>query len=79
MTETMKNVKQLLKEKGSSEAILTDIQEIIEVAKVKAIRSVDFERVNMYWKIGERIVKEEQNNKERAEYGKYIIINLTNQ
>lgn len=30
----------------------------------------------MYWKIGERIVVEEQDNKECAEYGKFILKNL---
>ena len=56
--------------------ILSDIQTIIESAKERAIRSIDSERVQMYWKIGERIVVEEQNNQERAEYGKFIIENL---
>jgi len=56
--------------------IITEIHYIIEQAKKHAIRSVDFERVQMYWKIGERIVTEEQANQNRAEYGKYIVENL---
>jgi predicted nuclease of restriction endonuclease-like (RecB) superfamily len=56
--------------------ILSDIQNIIKTAQNNAIRSVDFERVQMYWKIGERIVVEEQDNQERAEYGKYILSDL---
>ncbi|MCH4168676.1 MAG: PDDEXK nuclease domain-containing protein [Streptococcaceae bacterium] len=57
--------------------IVSDIQYIIDNARNNAIRSVDFERVQMYWKIGERIVVEEQNNQERAEYGKFIVENLS--
>lgn len=56
--------------------ILSDIQSIIENSKNEAIRSVDFQRVQMYWKIGQRIVVEEQNNQERSEYGKNTINNL---
>ncbi|MCL2207248.1 MAG: PDDEXK nuclease domain-containing protein, partial [Fibromonadales bacterium] len=40
------------------------------------IRSVDFERVLMYWKLGERIFVEEQQGKKRAEYGAYLLKNL---
>lgn len=31
----------------------------------------------MYWRLGERIFVEEQQEQERAEYGKYIIVNLS--
>lgn len=53
--------------------ILFDIQNIIKTMPNNSILSVDFERVQMYWKIGERIVVEEQGNKECAEYGKFIL------
>lgn len=33
--------------------------------------------VEAYWEIGRRIVEEEQNGKERAEYGKEILQNLS--
>ena len=60
-----------------SERLLVDIREIIENAKNNAVRSVNSERVQMYWKIGRRIVVEEQNNNERAEYGKNTLTNLS--
>lgn len=41
-------------------SIITDIKSIISNAREQAIRSVNFERVVMYWKIGERIFEEEQ-------------------
>lgn len=59
-----------------SKTILSDIQTIISQAKQNAVRSVNFERVVMYWKIGERIFIEEQEGKERAEYGAAIIKTL---
>lgn len=57
--------------------ILQDVQKIIESAREEAVRSVNFRRVQMYWQIGERIVNEEQGNSAKAEYGKYIIENLS--
>ena len=34
---------------------VSDVRHIITSARDSAIRSVDFERVKMYWKLGERI------------------------
>lgn len=56
--------------------VIQDIQEIISQARDKAVRSVNFERVLMYWQIGKRVFEEEQRGKERAEYGTYLIKNL---
>lgn len=39
---------------------ISDIRQIIDSARNKAVRSVNFERVVMYWQIGQRIVEEEQ-------------------
>ena len=55
---------------------LHDIRTIITTAQANAVRSVEFHRVEMYWKLGERIFVEEQQEKERAEYGAYLIQNL---
>lgn len=57
--------------------LLNDARSIIQNAKNNAVRSVDFCRVQMYWSLGKRIFEEEQNGKERADYGKYIIKNLS--
>lgn len=56
---------------------ISDIKQIISSARTSAIRSVDFERVRMYWRLGERIFVEEQEGKERAEYGSFLIHNLS--
>ena len=56
---------------------VSDVRHIIISARESAIRSVDFERVKMYWKLGERIFVEEQQGKDRAEYGSFLIRNLS--
>ncbi len=53
--------------------ILDDARNIIESAKSAAVRSVDFSRVQMYWNLGRRIFEEEQQGKERADYGSYLV------
>lgn len=57
--------------------IVHQIQGIIAAAREKAIRSVDTERILMYWQIGKVIFEEEQQGKERAEYGKYLIKSIS--
>lgn len=55
---------------------LADVKQIIDAARRNAVRSVDFCRVQMYWHIGRRIFEEEQQGKERADYGTYLIKSL---
>lgn len=55
---------------------IQEIKSIIGQAQIKAIRSVEFYRVEMYWQLGKRITNEEQHGKERADYGTYLIRNL---
>jgi hypothetical protein len=56
----------------TNQSVIADIHAIIHHAKDKAIRLVDHERTLMYWQIGERIFKEEQQEKDRADYGNYL-------
>jgi len=58
-------------------ALSQEVQRLINNSKDKAIRAVDFERVILYWSIGKRIFEEIQGGKERADYGKHIIKNLS--
>ena len=62
-----------------NQSVISEIKAIIAKAKDEAIRSVDHHRTLMYWHIGERIFEEEQQGKERAEYGKYVIKYLSEQ
>lgn len=57
--------------------LIQQVKEIITNAQNNAVRAVNRERVIMYWKIGEKIFIEEQNGKERAEYGAYITKKLS--
>jgi hypothetical protein len=57
--------------------IIRQIKSIIAASQERAIRSVNTERVMMYWKIGKVIFEEEQAGKERAEYGKYLIKSIS--
>ncbi|HBA45951.1 TPA: DUF1016 domain-containing protein [Candidatus Nomurabacteria bacterium] len=55
---------------------IAEIKEIIVQSRVRAVQSVDFQRVLMYWHIGKLIFEEEQHGKARAEYGEKLVRNL---
>lgn len=57
-------------------SIIKDIKRLITNAQQKVIHTVENQRVLLYWSIGKRIFKEEQEGKERAEYGKQLIRTL---
>lgn len=59
-----------------SGSFVQDVKTIIGLSRTQAVRSVEFHRVQMYWKLGERIFVEEQQGKERADYGAYLIRDL---
>ncbi len=61
---------------SQSDAFVVEVRQIIDEARSNAVRSVDFCRVQMYWNIGRRIFEEEQQGKDRADYGTYLIVNL---
>jgi hypothetical protein len=65
-----------MKEIQNINHLYDEVREIIASARQNAVRSVDFTRVQMYWQIGRRIQEEEQNGKERADYGAYLLKNL---
>lgn len=54
-----------------------DIKQILDKARSAAFRTVNFLMVESYWNIGRLIVEEEQKGKKRAEYGKYLIKELS--
>ena len=61
---------------GATQSLIQDLRQIIETARANAVHSVDFCRVQMYWNLGQRIFEEEQQGKERADYGTYLTRNL---
>ena len=60
-----------------SKNYINEIKTILKNARQKAYTAVNSAMVEAYWEIGRRIVEEEQNGKERAEYGKEILQNLS--
>lgn len=60
-----------------SNQFVNDIRQLILNAQQNAVRAIDKERVILYWKIGERLFVEEQNGKERADYGIYLTNRLS--
>ena len=61
---------------AATQSLIQDLRQIIETARANAVHSVDFCRVQMYWNLGQRIFEEEQQGKERADYGTYLTRNL---
>lgn len=64
------------KQQPIHKTFLGEIKEIIDASRRNAVRSVDFCRVQMYWHLGKRIFQEEQQGKNRADYGTYLIKSL---
>ena len=56
-----------------NKVLLDKIIVLIEDTRENTIRSIDYQRVKLYWKIGKYIFEVEQQEQERAEYGKYLI------
>ena len=65
--------------KISSTQLLTDVCSIIDNGRQRAYSAVNTTMIETYWNIGRRIVEEEQQGKERAEYGERILENLSQQ
>lgn len=58
-------------------SFIEDIRSIISRSRQDAIKAVDHQRVLMYWNLGKRIFDEEQEGKERADYGSQLINELS--
>jgi hypothetical protein len=57
--------------------LLQDIRSILEKGLSKAYQAVDNLKVQTYWQIGERIIREELTHKNRAKYGEEVIKRLS--
>ncbi|MCP3943208.1 MAG: DUF1016 domain-containing protein [Desulfobacteraceae bacterium] len=58
------------------QTLLQELQSILAKGQHTAYKAVDNIKVQTYWQIGERIVREELKYKNRAEYGQYLLENL---
>lgn len=55
------------------QSVITDIKDIITSGRKLAYNAANKAMVLTYWHVGKRIVEQEQDGKERAEYGKALI------
>ena len=54
-----------------------EISELLKQAREVVFKSVNTIMVQTYWQIGKRIVEQEQQGQHRANYGDYLIKNLS--
>ena len=52
------------------------IAELLQTARQSVVKNINHTMVLTYWEIGRMIVEEEQQGKERAEYGKQVLKEL---
>ena len=57
--------------------LLKDLRDIIASGRAVAYASVNAAMIDTYWKIGRRIVEEEQHGSKRAEYGTGLLNELS--
>jgi hypothetical protein len=62
---------------GSEARFFAEISAILQEGRNNAYRAINSVMAGTYWKIGRRIVEQEQNGNERADYGDYLIVNLS--
>lgn len=62
--------------KNQHNSLINEIKSILKNAQAKAVSAVNSAMVFAYWEIGKRIVEEEQNGKEKADYGTYLLKEL---
>ena len=58
-------------------SFINDVKKIVEQGRAVAYSGVNAVMIDTYWHIGRRIVEQEQNGNERAEYGKQLIKTLS--
>ena len=67
-------MKQLDKKYNDEDNLLVnDLRSIVSKARSKAFAAVNYSLLERNWRIGQRIVEQEQNGATRAEYGKHVI------
>ena len=75
----MNNENKILRTTELNEFFVNDVCSIVEEGRRQAYNAVNSTMMETYWKVGQRIVEEEQRGAERAEYGKHIIEHLSNE
>lgn len=73
----MENNQLAVNDKSNMESVVTEIKDLIAESRQKVVRQVNDELLITYWKIGEIIVKNEQNEQIRAAYGEKTLLQLS--
>lgn len=60
-----------------SQQFIRDVREIVSQARQQAYSAINSAMVEAYWKMGKRIVEEEQQGQARADYGKQLLKSLS--
>ena len=60
-----------------SQQFIHDVREIVSKARQQAYSAINSAMVEAYWKMGKRIVEEEQQGQARADYGKQLLKSLS--
>lgn len=61
----------------SEDSLFLSVKEIINQSRERVFRLANSTLLLSYWQIGQLIIKDEQKGKERAEYGKFVLKNLS--
>lgn len=72
-TELIKNQENKVDITTDEVLFLNDLRKIVGAARSKAYAAINYSLVERNWRVGQRIVEQEQNGKVRAEYGKRVI------
>lgn len=56
---------------------IQEIKQLLAAARQKTYQAINNTMVEAYWNIGKKIVEEEQNGKERADYGREVVKTLS--
>lgn len=63
----------IIKPTQSEDEFICDLKAIVKSARGRAFAAINYAQVCQNWLISKRIVEQEQDGKERADYGKYVI------
>ncbi|MGM9868461.1 MAG: DUF1016 N-terminal domain-containing protein [Sodaliphilus sp.] len=75
----MNDINKPVTQKETDHILFSQIKQVLDEARQQVARSVNSTIVKAYWQVGKYIVEYEQQGKGRAEYGKGIINNLSQQ
>ena len=56
---------------------IREIKQIVTLARQKAYTAINSAMVEAYWQLGKRIVEQEQQGKDRADYGSQLLKSLS--